>query len=100
MLSVSLIQNVSLLQRIASSHVHVGEQPLASGGIPKAAFVKGAAGRQLEIRARFRVGASALVAQRKFGLAVLASPGPNFFILSQMALDGRARAVRDTTESP
>ena len=60
--------------RIASSHVHVGEQPLASGGIPKAAFVKGAAGRQLEIRARFRVGASALVAQRKFGLAVLASP--------------------------
>lgn len=27
-------------------------------------------------------------------LAVLASPGPNFFILSQMALDGRARAAR------
>ena len=60
--------------RIASSHVHVGGQPLASGGIPKAAFVKGAAGRQLEIMARFRVGASALVAQRKFGLAVLAEP--------------------------
>ena len=56
--------------RIASSHVHVGGQPLAPGGIPKAAFVKGAAGRQLEIMARFRVGASAL----KFGLTVLANP--------------------------
>ncbi len=27
-------------------------------------------------------------------LAVLASPGPNFFILSQMALDGRQRESR------
>lgn len=27
-------------------------------------------------------------------LAVLASPGPNFFILSQMALDGRSREAR------
>jgi sucrose-6-phosphate hydrolase SacC (GH32 family) len=60
--------------RVGSSHVHVGEQPLAPGGIPKAAFAKGAVGRQLEIRARFEVDASV---RHKFGLLVLANPSLN-----------------------
>ena len=68
------------LRKLRRGHTHVGKQTLATGGVPKAQFIAGAAGLQLEIIATFSrtptraTGATrAATPEGKFGILVLAA---------------------------
>ena len=60
------------LAQLRTTHTHVGTQPLAVGGVPKAQFIKGGAGLQLEIVATFSRDPATLEAG-KFGILVFAA---------------------------
>lgn len=59
------------LRQLRRAHTHIGSNALPKGGIDAAQLIRGAAGLQIEIIARFKL--SPTVTTGRFGLLVLAS---------------------------